>query len=360
MRNLILGILIGVGMLGSFVFGNKYKNILPTAVVTSEESTVIKVVESATPSVVTVSISKPAGTRDILGFFGRSTQSVGPVEQDIGTGFVIDKTGMIATNKHVVSDTSAKYKVIINKDGKDEAVDVEKIYRDPQTDLAILKVNRTDLIPVILGDSTKLKAGQLVVAIGTALGEFRSTVTTGVISGLGRGITAGSVFEGSEKLENVIQTDAAINPGNSGGPLLNSSGEVIGVNTAVSTSAQNIGFAIPINIVKESIANFNSTGQFERPYLGVSYKMIGKRAAILNDLPQGGYVEEVLEDSPAKAAGIQAEDIIVEIDGQKLSEENGKTLADFISKKKLGDSVSLKISREGKDIDIQVKLDKSR
>ncbi|TSC53199.1 MAG: protease, partial [Microgenomates group bacterium LiPW_16] len=169
------------------------------------------------------------------------------VEQDIGTGFIILADGMIVTNKHVVADTSAKYRVI-TKD--DKTYEVVKIYRDPVNDLAILKIEATGLKPVEMGDSSKLKVGQFVIAIGTALGEFRNTVTTGVISGLGRGITAGSPFEGYvERLDNVIQTDAAINPGNSGGPLLNSAGQVIGVNIAVAASGQNIGFAIPINVI---------------------------------------------------------------------------------------------------------------
>ena len=219
------------------------------------------------------------------------------VEQDIGTGFIVSSDGLIVTNKHVVADTTAKYKVII---GKDEVSEVVNIYRDPVNDLAILKINKNGLIPVEMGDSDKLKVGQTVIAIGTALGEFRSTVTKGVISGLGRGITAGNQLSGTEKLDNVIQTDAAINPGNSGGPLFDSGGKVIGVNVAVSQSGQNIGFALPINIVSEMIANFKNTGQFERPYLGVSYAMITKESALLNGVPAGAYVQGVSGGSPAQ------------------------------------------------------------
>ncbi len=335
-----------------------------TREIVDEESVVTKVVEQATPSVVTVSISKtqrlsfdPFGFDFFGGFFNipRQQTQEQKIEQDIGTGFIISADGLIVTNKHVVSDTQAKYKVVI---GKDEVIEVKDIYRDPVTDLAILRVDRKDLKPVKLGDSSKLKVGQTVIAIGTALGEFRSTVTTGVISGLGRGITAGSPFEGSEKLDDVIQTDAAINPGNSGGPLFNSSGEVIGVNVAVSQSGQNIGFALPINLVKESINNFKTTGEFERPYLGVSYKLISKQAALLNEVPAGAYVQEVVADSPAAKAGIKVGDIITEIDGQKLVDGKDTSLATMVNRKKVGDSLKVKYWRDGKDATVEVKLEK--
>lgn len=329
-----------------------------------EESVVTGVVEKATPSVVTVSISKtnivnsdPFWGLDFFGgFFGTPGQlKEQKIEQDVGTGFIISGDGLIVTNKHVVADIQAKYKVII---GKDEVAEVVNIYRDPISDLAILKVNKIGLSPVILGDSDKLKVGQTVIAIGTALGEFRSTVTKGVISGLGRGITAGSPFEGSEKLDNVIQTDAAINPGNSGGPLFDSGGEVIGVNVAVSQSGQNIGFALPINIVKQSINNFKSTGQFDRPYLGVVYRMVSKAAAVLNEVPSGAYVVEVVSGSPAEKAGVKAGDMITEIDGKKLSDEKNTVLSTYINTRKIGDSITLKIWREKKEIEIKVKLEK--
>lgn len=326
--------------------------------VVDEESMVTKVVEKATPSVVTVSISKTQTIYDPLSFlFGDLGKSptTEKIEQDIGTGFIISSDGLIATNKHVVSDSQAKYKVVI---GKDEVVDVVDIYRDPVNDLAILKVNKTGLIPVTLGDSDKLKVGQSVIAIGTALGEFRSTVTKGVISGLGRGITAGTSFGSSEKLDNVIQTDAAINPGNSGGPLLNSTGEVIGVNVAVSQAAQGIGFALPINLVRESIDNFKSTGQFERPYLGVSYAMISKESALLNEVPVGAYVQGIITGSPAEKAGIKMGDIVTEIDGKKLADDKNTVLATYINNKKIGDTVTVKVWRDKKEESVQVMLEK--
>jgi len=339
---LILGIIFGGGVLiGKGLIKTEKKEKL---IITDEESVVTNVVDKANLSVVTVSMIK---TR--VGF-----QTSENVEQDIGTGFIISSDGLIVTNKHVVIDTTAKYKVII---GKNEVVEVSNIYRDPVNDLAILKVNRTGLIPVVLGDSDKLKVGQTVIAIGTALGEFRSTVTKGVISGLGRGIMAGGGLSGSEKLDNVIQTDAAINPGNSGGPLFNSNGQVIGVNVAVSQSAQSIGFALPINIVKESIENFQSTGQFERPYLGVSYAMITKESALLNEVPAGAYVQSVVVDSPVEKSGIKAGDIVVEVDGKKIAQEN-VVLATYINKKKIGDLVTIKVWRDKKEMEFTVVLEK--
>jgi S1-C subfamily serine protease len=266
------------------------------------------------------------------------------IEQDIGTGFIIAADGLIVTNKHVVSETGAKYKVV-TKDNKTH--NVTKIYRDPSNDLAILQISASDLALVTMGDSGNLKVGQMAIAIGTALGEFRNTVTVGVISGLGRGITAGSPFEGSaERLDNVIQTDAAINPGNSGGPLLNSGGQVIGVNTAISSQGQNIGFALPINVVKEALDQFNTTGKFSRPFLGVQYRMITRELSVLNEVPEGAYVQEVVDGSPAEGAGIEIEDIITKIDGAKVTEQDGG-LAKIISGKKVGDRATVEVWRNG-------------
>ncbi|MFZ2153078.1 MAG: trypsin-like peptidase domain-containing protein [Microgenomates group bacterium] len=370
---MVLGaMLMGAGGVVTYKLLGKIENKLNVVSggskeIVDEESVVTKVVEKATPSVVTVTISKTnviSGNMfpgwDIFGdFFGGN--QINPeeqkIEQDIGTGFIISSDGLIVTNKHVVADSTAKYKVVI---GKDQVVEVKNIYRDPMNDLAILKVDVNSLPTVKLGNSDELKVGQTVIAIGTALGEFRSTVTKGVISGLGRGITAGSPIEGSERLDNVIQTDAAINPGNSGGPLFNSSGEVIGVNVAVSQNGQGIGFALPINLVKESIDNFKTTGEFDRPFFGVGYKMISKQSAILNEVPVGAYVQSVVEKSPAEKAGVKVGDIIIEVDSNKLSDEKAKPLASYISNKKIGDTVKIKMFREGKELEISAKLEKKQ
>lgn len=323
--------------------------------ITSEESVVIDIVEKVSPSVVTVGIEQRIISFDPFDFFarGQSRQE----EQDIGSGFIVSSEGLIVTNKHVVS-VPGKYKVI-TYDGK--KYDVESIYRDPVNDIAIVKITPSAgsgqaFKPVEMGDSSKIKVGQLVVAVGTPLGEFRGTVTKGIVSGIGRGITAGSPFQGfAEELDDVIQTDAAINPGNSGGPLVNSSGQVIGVNTAVASGAENIGFALPVNIIKESLKNFNASGQFNRPYLGVAYKILTREIAILNDVPEGAYVQEVVQDSSAAKAGIKNGDIITKIDNNKVSTVGGG-LAGAIAARKIGDVITISIWRNGKTLEVKATL----
>lgn len=375
MKKLILIVVILIAVLGvwnaailhlpSFFSALQDQKInLPTGKVQviTEESVTIDAVKKVGPSVVTVEeeISSSAMGRSFnfgpFSIFGLPQQNIQPSEpQGIGSGFIVSKDGLIITSKHVVSDMGAKYQ-IATADGK--KFKVEKIYRDPLNDVAILKVTPSvnGLKPVDLGDSSNLQVGQFVIAIGTALGEFRSTVTTGVISGLGRGITAGSEFQGFvEKLDNVIQTDAAINPGNSGGPLLNSKAQVIGINTAVASGGQNIGFALPINIVKDSLKNFNQSGQFNRPYLGVSYEILSKDVAIYNNVPQGAYIRSVMEDSPADEGGILQGDIVLSIDGKKVNGQEN-TVSSEIASKKIGDRVVLSIWRDGKTLEIVTTL----
>ncbi|MBD3250278.1 MAG: PDZ domain-containing protein [Candidatus Pacebacteria bacterium] len=316
------------------------------------------VVEVASQSVVTVSIKteqrvvEPGSIFENFGLFGLrrpGSTRIEQIERDIGTGFVVEG-GLIVTNKHVVSDLEAEYSVI---DNQEQEHVVEKIYRDPSLDLAILQVKDFSAPALPLGDSDQLRVGEPVIAIGTALGEFRHTVTKGVISGLGRGITAqgaGAI----ESLDGVIQTDAAVNPGNSGGPLINVlDGTVIGVNVAT-TTAENISFAIPINVIKASIENFKQTGQFDRPFFGVRYSMISERAALLNEVPQGAYLVEVLEGSTADEAGLQKGDIVTHFDGVRLKEDND--LAQLINQKKAGQEVSVTYWRGGEESNLSIIL----
>jgi len=317
--------------------------------VVNEENVVTEVADKVSGAVVTVSYNKKTPVYeqyflDPFGMFGgrRATGEMESEQVDIGSGFVVDAQGLVVTNKHVVSQGQpSDFKVVLKDDSEHQ---VEKIWRDPVNDLAILKISG-DFQSIEMGDSDNLKVGNFVIAIGTALGEFRHTVTTGVVSGLGRGITAGDGFMGAEKLDNVIQTDAAINPGNSGGPLLNSAGQVIGVNVAVSAGANNIGFALPINVVKESLSNFNTTGQFDRPMFGVRYQMVSREQGILNNVPAGAYVVEVVPGSSAEAAGIVKGDIITQFEGKNVAEEK-EGLAGLISKKKIGEKVEVEIYRE--------------
>ncbi len=343
--------------------------------VVTEESVTINIVKKYGPSVVTVAgtesqqeLEKQQQQNSPFGFspfFDISpAPSLSPAPdgnqdqpQVIGSGFVVSSNGMIVTNKHVVADTQMTYQVITS-DGKKYSV--KNIYRDPLNDVALLKIDPSQnssekLQSLTLGESSHLQVGQYVVAIGTALGEFRNTVTTGVISGLGRGITSGDPYQGSvEQLNNVIQTDAAINPGNSGGPLFNSAGQVIGVNTAVSQNGQNIGFAIPINVIKDAFQNFQQNGKIERPFLGVSYTMLSKSLAVLNNLPQGAYVQDVEQNSPADSAGIQQGDVITKIEGQQIDDTN--SLSTVIAKDKVGQTITITIYRDNNTQDIKVTL----
>jgi S1-C subfamily serine protease len=330
---------------------------------TEYEKTIVQVVNQSLPSVVTVGIKATTRTRGRIKFdptnpfspFQETPGEERTIEKNIGSGFIISDDGLIITNKHVVDFMDAEYNVLTN-DGKEYTVD--KIYRDSLNDLAILKINAKNLTPLPLGDSSKLQLGQTTIAIGTPLGEFRNTVTTGVISGLGRGITAGSPFEGYvEKLDNVIQTDASISPGNSGGPLLNSNGEVIGVNTAVSASGENIGFAIPSNVVRDLIETFNRRGgSFERPFIGVRYRIIDQRTAVVNDLPEGAYVLEVIEGSPAEKAGIRPEDVILSFNGKRIRGNDDTGLAELVLETNIGETVPVEIWREGETIRINLTL----
>lgn len=351
--------LYGFKFLNRFVpWGGAGQKAIVEQRVLTEESVVINVAEAVSPSVVTVSITQQRQPlepffMDPFGMFQFRGQSrPQTIKQDIGSGFIIDND-LVVTNKHVVEDTTAKYK-IITKDDKEH--EVTKIYRDPANDIAILKVDGLDVPAVKLGDSDQLKVGQFVIAIGTALGQFRHTVTTGVISGLGRGIQAGDPFgRVAESLDNVIQTDAAINPGNSGGPLLNSAGQVIGVNAAVAQDGQNIGFALPINVVKKVLDSFQKTGSFERAFIGVRYQMIAKETALMNDVPAGAYVAEVVEGSPASKAGVKQGDIIVKFDDKKISDVDGG-LASLVNNHHVGDSVAIELFRDGQTIKATVVL----
>lgn len=322
--------------------------------VVREESVVIDIADKVSPSVVTVSVKTPRQRfLQYSPFGGFSEGERGGETADIGSGFIVSADGTIVTNKHVVSGEGT-YQIITSDDKEYE---VKSISRDPNNDIAVLQVNASDLKPVSLGNSDNLKVGQFVVAIGTALGEFRHTVTTGVVSGLGRGITAGSAFEGYvEKLDNVIQTDAAINPGNSGGPLLNSKGEVIGINVAVAAGAENVGFAIPVNVVKNALAAYNSNnGAFpNKAFLGVRYQVVSKKTAIANDVVAGMYVVNVVAESPAEEAGIQVDDIITKIDGVEVGEKTD--LAEIIAKKKPGDKIKVDFWREGENKTVEVTL----
>jgi serine protease Do len=344
------------------------------------EQAVINAVKRISPSVVSITISKNVPIieqcpynpfsdlpEDIQKFFGwkfpefympcekgKKLQQVGS-----GSGFIISQDGLILTNKHVVLDQNASYTVLTN-DGKKYSAKI--LARDPIEDLAILKIEANNLVPAPLGNSDELQLGQSVIAIGNALGEFRNTVSVGVVSGLARTVRASGGLGYEETIHDVIQTDAAINPGNSGGPLVNLAGEVIGINTAMASGAENIGFAIPINKAKRVIESVKTKGKIEAPFLGIRYVIIDEDLAKERKLPvtYGALIDSdgknpaVVSGSPAERAGLKKGDIILEINGQKITEEN--TLAGIISRFSPGDTIDLKILRDGKELNLKVTL----
>lgn len=357
---------------------------------TTQEEKIIKVVDQASPAVVSIIITKDVPVLeeyyispfdDNWPFFefqipqyrekGVEKQKVGG-----GSGFIVSEDGIIITNKHVVLDEDADYTVFTNEGEKFNA---KVLAKDPVQDIALLKIElkkdidekgeitETGFPFVKLGDSSFLQKGQTVIAIGNALGEFTNTVSVGVISGLGRTITAsGSGFV--ETIEDVIQTDAAINKGNSGGPLLNLKGEVIGINTAIASGgAENIGFAICVNRAKKDIEQVKASGKIIYPFLGIHYVLINEKiqteqglAVDCGALIISGQEQEpaVFPDSPAEKAGLRENDIILEFENEKISSQN--TLAKIIMKYNPGDKIKLKILRQGKEEIVYVVLDERK
>ena len=279
-----------------------------------------------------------------------------------GTGFIVTEDGVIVTNRHVVSDEEAEYRVVLI-DGA--SYEIEIVAKDPVLDIAVLRiVGEEKQFPFLtLGDSDNLRLGQTVVAIGNALAEFDNSVSVGVVSGLSRSVTARGRMGAIEQLDQVIQTDAAINLGNSGGPLLNIKGEVIGVNVAASLQAQNIGFAIPVNIVGRVVDSVIETGEIKRPFLGVRYTMITPRMVEINNLDvdygalviRGATTEElaVLPGSPAALAGIQEGDILLSIDGTSLKDNS---LAHILRLKDIDQEVVVEVWRNGEVTEVKVTL----
>ncbi len=309
-----------------------------------ESSAVISAVAEVAPAVVTIQA-------DVGGPAGEATGS--------GSGFIYDPNGFILTNRHVVED--ATNLTVVLKDGRDFAGTVYGI--DTLTDLAIVKIEATDLPFAPIGSSAALEPGQLAIAIGNPLGAYENTVTTGVVSGIGREIRASSALQASsDVLRNLIQTDAAINPGNSGGPLVNSAGQVIGVNTAVSEEAQGLGFSIPIDVAKPIMDQAVAGEEIARPWIGVYYTALtpalADEAGV--DAEFGALIgttdgtEAVFPGSPAEAAGLQSGDVIVALDGTPITAETDLSM--LILPYGPGDTISLSVLRDGATIELDVTL----
>lgn len=317
-----------------------------------ESGAVIDSSNKVSPAVVSIVAKSQVQT-----IFGNTAQA-----ESAGTGFIITADGLILTNKHVVSDANAAY-TIFTADGKNYDGKIQSI--DPLNDLAVVKITATGLPVVELGDSDQLSVGQWVVAIGNALGQYQNTVTAGVISAKQRDIQASdSNGSSSENLSGMLQTDAAINAGNSGGPLINLQGQVIGINTAVASGAQGIGFAIPINAAKSAIESIKKSGKIIRPYLGIRYLPITPDIAKTNNLKYdfGALVVRgnglgqvaVVPGSPADKAGIVENDIILEINGERIDSNNG--LTSLLTKYNVGDTVNVKLSHAGDEKTVKVTL----
>lgn len=346
---------------------NKNSSLTLKPVFTSQEKAIINAVKKVSPAVVSIVLTKKvpvfeeywSSPFDLFPEFRKR----GEREEKIGggSGFIISEDGLILTNRHVVEEEDVDYTVILSNGKKYKA---KVLARDPFEDLAIIKINAKNLPTVTLGDSDKLQLGQTVIAIGYALGEFPNTVSVGVISGLFRNISAQGEEGREEYLEGVIQTDAAINQGNSGGPLVNLAGEVIGINVARASGAENIGFAIPINKAKRDIKQIKEKGKLSFPFLGVRYILIDKEIQKRYHLPvdygawivRGERPEEVavIPGSAADKAGLKENDILLEIDGKKITKEN--SLAKIILQYDVGDEISIKVLRKGKTFTVKAIL----
>lgn len=316
-------------------------------IVLEESSAVIETVKKVSPSVVSITT-----TRNIRNFFGNVVEQKGG-----GTGFIITSDGMIVTNAHVVSDNRASY-TVVTADGKDFEAKILAV--DPIFDLAVVKIETSGLPVVELGNSDDLAIGQWVVAIGNALAEFQNTVTVGVVSAKDR-----QLGTGAERLEGLIQTDAAINPGNSGGPLVNLRGQVVGITTAKVSDGENLSFAIPINIAKSAIDSVKKSGNILRPRLGIRYVPITKKVARINELPveQGALIAGgengepgVLANGPADKAGLKEGDIITKLNEEEITER--RSLARLLQQYQVGDEVRLTYLRDKQEATVTVKLEK--
>lgn len=341
----------------------------------AEESSVINAVKKANPAVVSIIITKDVPIYEqhyqsnpfYFDLFGNnnSSQQNETEEQEVGggSGFFVSSDGYIVTNNHVIEDTTAEYTVMTN-DGKKYSAKI--LASDSVFDVAILKVEGKGFSYLSFANSDNLELGQTAIAIGNALAEFQNSISMGIVSGLSRSITAGDSSGNSEQLEGIIQTDAAINPGNSGGPLLDIKGNVIGVNVAVQNGAENIGFALPSNMVKGIAESVIQYGEIVKPYIGVRYTQITEAVKEKNNLSvdygvlvaRGESSDElaVIPGSPADKAGIVENDIILEIDGIKLDED--KSLVSIIRQKQIGQTVELKILHDGQTKNIQAKLER--
>lgn len=312
------------------------------------EGSIADVASKVAPSV--VSIVTEVKTKSYNFWYGES-ESTGAAA---GTGVIVSSDGYVLTNKHVI-DSATKIYVVMDDGTVHKTVNL--VGTDPFDDVAFLKIEGASNLPAAtLGDSKTITIGQQVIAIGNALGQYQNTVTSGIISGTGRSLTAtDSSYQNSETLTDMIQTDAAINSGNSGGPLVNAAGEVIGINTAVS-SGNNIGFAIPISSVKGMLKTILETGEAKAAYAGVSYQNIDAATALENELPStfGAYIADVLKNSPAEKAGLKKGDIVLAINNIKIGAST--SLGTLLGEHSVGETVQFTILRDKETLNLNITL----
>ncbi|HEY5695855.1 MAG TPA: trypsin-like peptidase domain-containing protein [Candidatus Saccharimonadales bacterium] len=319
--------------------------------VTQEEADIAGVVRKVSPSVVSILTTSQSASP----YYGLQEQA------SAGTGVIISKDGYILTNKHVIDGATTVQAVLADGTSYDN---VKVLGSDPLNDVAYLKIpGVTNLTPATLGDSSTILVGQKVVAIGNSLGQYQNTVTSGIISGTGRPVSAQSDGStGVENLTDLIQTDAAINPGNSGGPLLNLAGQVIGLNTAIAQDAQGIGFAIPINATKGTMKGVLAGNGVHRAFLGVNYVTITPDVAKHYNLSvkEGAYVyggdgkSAVVGGSPAANAGIQDKDIITKVGNIPVGARGD--VSSLVSEYAPGDTIELTVLRGGQTMTLRVTL----
>jgi serine protease Do len=361
----------GGGWLGAYSY-NHGKNVIGTSTaakqqyISNESQLIESIAKNVGQSVVSVDV-KGQNTTTNTDFFGLAFPQTQQTEA-AGTGFIISADGIIVTNRHVVPTGTTSVSVTL-ADGTtfDNVQVIGRTSDSSSQDIAFLKIGDLKgktLTPVTLGDSSSVQVGDRVIAIGNALGQFQNTVTTGIISGYGRDVTAGdqSGAQTDENLTDLFQTDAAINEGNSGGPLVNINGEVIGINTAVASGAQNIGFAQPVNDLKALISSVLSSGQLQQPYLGVRYvSLTNDLAAEFNlKVTRGAYVVSsdtepaIVSGSPAEKAGLKDHDVITKVNNTNIDANTSLTSA--LAKFKVGDTVTLSVVRSGKTMTIKATL----
>lgn len=303
----------------------------------------------------------PAGSQPQFSIPDEMVDAHGMVQVGGGSGFIVDPDGLIMTNKHVVNEPDAEYTVILS-DGRTFAAKI--LSRDPINDVAILKIPAKGLPCLRLGDASRLQLGQSLIAIGNALGIFRNTVSVGIVSGLSRAITAQADPDApAQEMRGLIQTDAAINPGNSGGPIVDRNGRVVGVNAAIVSGAQSIGFAIPVNAARRDLDDLRRWGRIRRPLLGLRYIMIDNdlkaKMKLSVDygalvLPESPHDAAVVPGSPAAKAGIKEMDIVLEMNGARLDHDH--PIQDYLEDMNVGDEVHLVVLRGGRQFPVKLTL----